>query len=122
MAGKIQKVRIGYSATLKIRAPEEEAQYMETCQYGQCVEPMRPQHENSLENLDSVYRLRYRSTQEELEENGTRTRTLGVHSSKDDRTDLLLSMPCGPIRIRGGKGSISLSFGRMTRSAMSVLF
>ena len=53
MAGKIQKVRIGYSGTLKIRAPGEEA----WCQ-----------HENSLEcleKLDSVQCLRYPRSSEE---------------------------------------------------------
>lgn len=50
MAGKIQKVRLGYSATLQIRDPEEEAQY---------IEAEQAQHENPLENLSSISSLRY---------------------------------------------------------------
>lgn len=57
MAGKIHELRIGYSATLKIPAPEgEDAQYKKA---GQC------QQENLLESLSSVSLLRYPQPQEE---------------------------------------------------------
>ncbi|CAF9931326.1 MAG: hypothetical protein ALECFALPRED_004977 [Alectoria fallacina] len=42
MAGRIQRLRIGYSATLKIRTPEAEAQHIETG------------HGNYLEYRDSI--------------------------------------------------------------------
>ena len=53
MAGTIQKVRIGYYGTLKIRAPGEEA----WCQHEDSLE--------CLENLDSVQFLRYPRSSEE---------------------------------------------------------
>lgn len=58
MAGKIQKLKIGYSATLKVRPSEEAALDMEVGQ---------SQHENPLETLEAISHLRYPQPQEELD-------------------------------------------------------
>lgn len=58
MAGKLHKLRIGYSATLEIGGSEEEAQQREAG---------LSQHKDPLEDLDSISELRYSRPQEELE-------------------------------------------------------
>lgn len=65
MAGKIQKLKIGYSATLKVRPSEEAALDME-------VGPS--QHENPLETLEAISHLRYPQPQEELDREYLETR------------------------------------------------
>ncbi|KAF6220023.1 hypothetical protein HO133_003848 [Letharia lupina] len=58
MAGNIQELRIGYSATLKIHAPEDEVRYEKAGQ---------SPYENPLEDLGSISYLRYPRVAEELD-------------------------------------------------------
>ena len=67
MAGELQKLRIGHSATLETRGSEEEAQQREA---GLC------QHSDPLEDLDSISELRYSRPQEELEREFSESKTL----------------------------------------------
>ena len=59
MAGKIEKLRVGYCATLKIRVPEEEEP--------QAIEAGQSHHENPLESLSSISNLRHPRPQDELD-------------------------------------------------------
>lgn len=59
MAGKIEKLRVGYCATLKIRVPEEEEP--------QDIEAGQSHHENPLESLSSISYLRHPQPQDELD-------------------------------------------------------
>lgn len=67
MAGKLRKLRIGYSATLEIGGSEEEAQQREAG---------LSQHKDPLEDLDSISVLRYSRPQEELEREFSESKAL----------------------------------------------
>ena len=57
MAGNIERLRLGYSATLGIRFQEEYDRYLHGASHKDAT-PKEPQHENPLEKLKSITRLR----------------------------------------------------------------
>ena len=63
MAGKIEKLRIGYSATLEIPAPEEEEE-------AQDITPGQSLHKDPLESLNSISHLRYPGSKDEKDAEG----------------------------------------------------
>ena len=78
MAGKIKKLRLGCCATLKILAPDEEAD--------QDIKAEQSGHKNPLESLTSVSYLRYPRRQDEsdryCDENEQFMRALGQKRSR----------------------------------------
>ena len=56
MAGNIERLRLGYSATLGVRFREEYDRYLHSLSH-KCATPEEPQHENPLEKLKSITRL-----------------------------------------------------------------
>ena len=57
MAGNIERLRLGYSATLGVRFREEYDQYLHGASHKDAASK-EPQHENPLEKLKSITRLR----------------------------------------------------------------
>ena len=65
MAGNIERLRLGYSATLGIRFREEYDRYWHRASQKDAM-PEELQHENPLEGLKSISRLRYPQNQDRL--------------------------------------------------------